>query len=106
MAKEPASPRGNDFVPIRRETLATRPKRKGDRPSVAGLVELTLVIEGVTRAGGLITIRQSGDGGVLLITVFHGDTKLTCDCHTRGDLISALDALAHEYEETIPSTEP
>jgi len=101
--KEPNSRNVSDFTPIRRETLATRPKRKGERPSVAGIVELTLVIEGVTRAGGLITLRQSGDGGVLLITVFHGDTKLTCDCHTRGDLLAALDALAKEYEETIPS---
>jgi len=102
--KEPTNEPKGKFTPIRRETLATRPKRQGDRPSVAGMVELTTVIEGVTRAGGLITFRQSGDGGVLLITVFHGDTKLTCDCHTRGDLVSALDALAQEYEETTPNT--
>jgi len=104
--KDLTTSKTGDFTPIRRETLATRPKRKGDRPSVVGLVELALVVEGVTRAGGLITFRQSGDGGVLLITVFHGDTKLTCDCHTRGDLVSALDALAKEYEDTIPNTEP
>ena len=102
--KEPISKSSNEWTPMRRETLATRPKRKGDRPSVAGMVELTTVIEGVTRAGGLITFRQSGDGGVFLITVFHGDTKLTCDCHTRGDLVAALDALAKEYEETTPNT--
>jgi len=102
--KEPATRTESAWTPIRRETLATRPKRKGDRPSVAGMVELTTVIEGVTRAGGLITLRQSGDGGVLLITVFHGDAKLTCDCHTRGDLVAALDALAKEYEETTPNT--
>lgn len=104
MAKEPTPIRSNGRELIRREKLGRAERPKGDRPSVNGVAQLTAVIEGVTRAGGLISLRQSGDGGVLLITVLHGDTKLSIDCHTRGDLLAGLDALAEEYSETTPNT--
>jgi len=69
----------------------------GARDTLDSYGSIGRIIERVISNGAYISFGSTADGGALLIRVLDGDKKLSSYCHSKQDILEALQALEDRY---------
>jgi hypothetical protein len=97
-SKEPTSAEGKGGA-FRREANTSKGRAPvGARAALDEFGSIGECIERVIACGAYISFGATTDGGALLIRVLDGDDKLSTYCHTRQEVLEAMEALKKLYK--------
>jgi hypothetical protein len=97
MSKEPHEREEGKGGSFRIEKQTNTRRTVGNCDSLTGFGSLADTVECVVSCGAYISFGRTSDGGATLIRVLDGEQKLSSYCHTREELLEAMEALNKRY---------